>query len=177
MLSTLRILTLALLAVTVAKAQEPSRPAEQEPPEASEAVQRTEMRREVEEAIRAIDAYSVARRADAAERAQRAMADMDRHLRRFRAEWSIEAKRISHRSEANREKALAEARERRAELERQYRAMQESNAQAWERARDGFTRAYRNLAVTLGMRRAEPETVDEAESQEKKAKPDEPKAP
>lgn len=165
------IFALSITACAQAAAQEP--PAEQKPPQAAEAAQRAEMRREVEEAARAIDAYSVARRADAAKRAQQAMGDMDRRLRQFQAEWSAEAKRIGENTKTNRERALAEARERRAELEKRYRQMQESNAQAWTRARDGFVRAYRDLAAALGMQRAEPEAADESE----KEAPKEPKAP
>ncbi len=174
-----RILVLALLLAANAgvPAQETPPPAPHKPSEDTEAAQRAEMRREVEEAARAIEAYSVARRDDAARRAQQAMADIDRHLRRFQAEWSAEAKRVGERSEDNRRKALAEARARRDQLDRQYRAMQESNAQAWERARAGFIRAYRDLAAALGMRPAEQETADQAESQQKETKPNEPKAP
>lgn len=175
---TIQTLTFALLLATGsnASAQEARPSAEQKPSEVTEATQRAEMRREVEEAARAINAYSVARRGDAAKRAQRAMDDMDQRLRYFQAEWSAEAKRIGDRSQANRERALVEARERRAELEKQYHAMQDSNAQAWERARDGFIRAYRDLAVTLGIPRPKQETKEDEKTEDDKAKADESEA-
>lgn len=175
----IRNLTLALLLATgVGAAAQQSPPTDEKPTsEPAEAAQRAEMRREVEEAARAIDAYSEARRTEAAKRAQQAMNAMDRRLRQLQADWSAEAKRIGENTQANRERALAEARERRAELEKRYQEMQESNAQAWDRARDGFVRAYRDLAATLGMQRAKPETTEDAKPEEDKAKADKTEAP
>lgn len=168
----IQTLALAVLLATGAdaSAQEPPPQAEQTPSETTEASQRAEMRREVDEAARAISAYSVARRADAAKRAQQAMDDMDRRLRYFQAEWSAEAKRIGERSQANRERALVEARGRRAELDKQYHAMQDSNAQAWARARESFIRAYRDLAATLGIQRAKPEPKKKDKADDDEAK-------
>lgn len=172
-------LTLALLlAIGTGGAAQQSPPQdEKKSSESTEATQRAEMHREVEEAARSINAYSVARRADAAKRAQQAMDDMDRRLRQLQTDWSAEAKRIGENTKANRERALVEARERRAVLEKRYHEMQESNAQAWARARDGFVRAYRDLAATLGMQRAKPETTEDAKPQEDKAEADKTEAP
>ncbi len=174
-----RNLTLALLLAAGAGVAAPqtSQQDEKKASEPSEAAQRAEMRQEVEEAARAINAYSVARRADAAKRAQQAMDDMDRRLRQLQADWSAEAKRIGENTQSNRERALVEARERRTDLETRYHEMQESNAQAWARARDGFVRAYRDLAETLGMQRAKPETMEDAKPKEDKAEADKTEAP
>ncbi|WP_157480814.1 MULTISPECIES: hypothetical protein [unclassified Lysobacter] len=172
----LRNLALALLltvGATVAAQQPPPRE-EKKASESTEVDQRAEMRREVEEAARAINAYTVARRAAAVQRAQQAMDAMDRRLRQLQADWSAEAKRIGEDVQANRERALAEARERRAVLERRYHEMQQSSAQAWEGARAGFVRAYRDLAATLSTQRPKPE---DAQPEEDETEVDKPNAP
>lgn len=158
-MSSIRIfVSAALLATSLqVNAQEPSKPAENPKPSVSdESAQRADMRREVDEAAHAINAYSISRRDEALQRARTAMTDMDQRIKRFQADWSKEAQRVNAEARSSREKAVTDVRERREELQARYRIMQESNAQAWSRAKEGFITAYRDLADSLRPKPAKP---------------------
>jgi len=158
------IVAAAMLAASLSAAahQQPEVTAEPEP--ASEAEQRAQMRREVDEAVRAIEAYSTARRDQAVQRARSATDRMDQRIRRYHAEWLAEAEAVKAKRQVERDRSMARVTERRAALEEHYRELQKANAQAWERARDRFVRAYRALADALRDASDEPE----AEEEEKK---------
>jgi TolA-binding protein len=114
-----------------------------------EKAQREQMRREVEEATREIGAYSTARRVDAQVRARKAMDQMDARLQRLRTQWSREAQRIRAEAKAERERRDAQLREQRERVQARYRALEASNAAAWDQARKRFLQAYRELAATV----------------------------
>jgi hypothetical protein len=165
MSSVRNIVAAAMLAASLSAAahQQPEVTAEPEP--ASEAEQRAEMRREVDEAVRAIEAYSTARRDQAVQRARSATERMDQRIRRYHAEWLAEAEAVKARRQVERDRSMARVTERRAALDARYRELQKANAQAWERARDRFIRAYRALADALGAAPDQPE-VEEEEKKE-----------
>ncbi len=170
-MSPIRILAgAALLAASLhAGAQARPEPEKPAPQTTDESAQRSEMRREVEEAARAINAYSVSRRDEALQRAETAVEAMDRRITRFQAAWAAQEQRLNADSRASRDKALAEVRKRRTELDARYRAMQASNTQAWTGAKERFIGAYRDLADALRPDRAKPEA--EAEEGQKPAQP------
>lgn len=157
-MSTIRRIAMAgMFAASLgAAAQPPQTQPAAEDPARQEAAERAEMRREVEEAVRAIDAYTVARRDDATQRARVAMERMDQRIAGFQARWAAETERIRAESQASRERAAERIRDRRAVLQERYRAMEQSNAEAWALARERFVRAYRDLAGELGADSSEP---------------------
>jgi hypothetical protein len=153
---------LLLLCSAQAAAQDPApRTAQQGEPAAAtpvptredtaqwEKAQRQQMRREVEEATREIGAYSTARRVDAQVRARKAMDQMDARLQRLRTQWSREARRIRAEAKAERERRDAQLREQRERVQARYRALEASNAAAWDQARKRFLLAYRELATSV----------------------------
>jgi CHASE3 domain sensor protein len=119
------------------------------------------VRKEVEEAAQTIGDYTLARRDEALERVETAVDRVDRRMARLREDWDQRLKRMSATAKARNDRTMSDIKRRRDDLDAKYDALRRSSDAAWNDAKTGFVRSYRELAEAMRNARAEYERTPE----------------
>jgi CHASE3 domain sensor protein len=119
------------------------------------------VRKEVEEAAQTIGDYTLARRDEALERVETAVDRVDRRMARLREDWDQRLKRMSATAQARNDRTMSDIKRRRDDLDAKYDALRRSSDAAWNDAKTGFVRSYRELAEAMRNGRAEYERTPE----------------
>lgn len=119
------------------------------------------VRNEVDEAAQAIGDYTLVRRDEALKRVETEVDRVDRRMVRLREDWDRRLKRMSATAHARNDRMMLDIKRRRDDLDAKYDALRRSSDAAWNGAKTGFIRSYRELAEAIRNARADYERTPE----------------